>query len=99
MLTTFVIGLRDGVEAALIVGIIAAFLVKNGESRSLRQMWWGVGAAIALSAGLAVGLHLAGRALSFRAREIMEGALAIVAAGGITFMIVWMRRNAPARTR
>ncbi len=96
MLTTFVIGLREGLEAALIVGIVAAFLVKNGESRSLRQMWWGVGAAIALSAGLAAGLHLAGRALSFRAREIMEGALAIVAAGGITFMIVWMRRNAPA---
>jgi high-affinity iron transporter len=93
VLTTFVIGLREGLEAALIVGIIAAFLVSNGDRRSLRRMWWGVGAAIGLSAGVAIGLHLAGRAMSFRAREIMEGILAIVAAAGITYMIVWMRRH------
>lgn len=95
MITTFVIGLREGLEAALIVGIIAAFLITNGDRRSLRRMWWGVAAAVSLSAGAAVSLHLAGRAMSFRAREIMEGVLAIVAAGGITYMIVWMRRHSP----
>ena len=45
MLPTFVIGLREGVEAALIVGIIAAFLIQRGERRAIRSMWVGVGAS------------------------------------------------------
>lgn len=98
MLTTFVIGLREGLEAALIVGIIAAFIIRRGERSALRPMWWGVAAAVALSAGGAVALHLANRSLDFRARETMEGILALVAVGGITYMIVWMRRHS-ARLR
>ena len=45
MLPTFVIGLREGLEASLIVGIIAAFLIQRGERRALRPMWFGVAAA------------------------------------------------------
>jgi high-affinity iron transporter len=95
VLTTFVIGLREGLEAALIVGIIAAFLIRNRGRAALRPMWWGVAAAVALSAGAAVILEAAGRALSFQARETMEGILAVVAAAGVTYMIIWMRRHSP----
>ncbi len=93
MLTTFIIGLREGLEAALIVGIIAAFLRKNADARALRRMWWGVLGAVTLSAGTAIALDIAGRSLAFRAREVMEGVLAIAAAAGITWMIVWMRHH------
>lgn len=93
MLTTFVIGLREGLEAALIVGIIAAFIIRSGQRRALRPMWWGVAAAVGLSAAAAVGLHLANRSLSHRASEIMEGVLTLMAVAGITYMIVWMHRH------
>lgn len=93
MLTTFVIGLREGLEAALIVGIIAAFLIQRGERRTLLAMWWGVGAAVAVSLAAAVALNIADRALPLEARELMEGLLAILAVVGITYMIVWMRRH------
>ncbi len=93
MLTTFVIGLREGLEAALIVGIIAAFIINRGDRSVLRPMWWGVVSAVALSAGGAIALHAANRSLTLRARETMEGALALVAVAGITYMIVWMRRH------
>ncbi len=94
MLTTFVIGLREGLEAALIVGIIAAFVIKRGDRQALRPMWWGVAAAVALSAGGAIALHIANRSLSLKARETMEGVLALVAVAGISYMIVWMHRHA-----
>lgn len=93
MLTTFVIGLREGLEAALVVSIIAAFLTRRGERASLRPMWLGVVAAVVVSVLTAVGLSAAGRSLPFRAREVMEGVLALVAVGGVTYMVVWMRGN------
>ena len=96
MLTTFVIGLREGLEAALIVGIIGAFIVKRGDRRALRPMWWGVAAAVVLSAGSAIALHVANRSLTLRAREATEGGLTLVAVAGITYMIVWMRRHSAA---
>jgi high-affinity iron transporter len=94
MLPTFVIGLREGMEAALIVGIIAAFLIQRGQRQALRPMWFGVALAVILCAGAAIILSAIGRSLPFRQREIMEGSLALVAVGGVTYMIVWMRRHA-----
>jgi high-affinity iron transporter len=93
MIATFVIGLREGLEAALIVGIIAAFLVRNGDRRSVRAMWVGVGIAVAVCVVFAVGLTAAGRRMPLRARESMEGVLTLVAVGAVTYMIVWMKRN------
>lgn len=60
MLPTFVITLREGVEAALIVGIVAAFLVQEGRRDALRWMWVGVGAAVLLCVGVGVGLEVVG---------------------------------------
>jgi high-affinity iron transporter len=93
VLPTFVIGLREGLEAALIVGIIAAFLIQRDERRALPAMWAGVGLAVALCLAFAVAVDAYGRNLTFRQREIMEATLSIVAVLGVTYMIVWMRRH------
>jgi high-affinity iron transporter len=92
VLPSFVIGLREGLEAALIVGIIAAFLVTRG--KGLRPMWLGIALAIGLCASLAVTFAVVGSRLSLTARETMEGVLSLVAVAGVTYMIVWMRRHA-----
>ena len=93
MIPTFVIGLREGLEASLIVGIVAAFLIQRGERRALRPMWFGVAIAVGLCVAVAVALEALGESLPFRQREIMEGILALVAVAGVTYMVVWMRRH------
>jgi high-affinity iron transporter len=94
VLPTFVIGLREGLEAALIVGIIAAFLTQQGRRDALRWMWLGVLIAVLLCAGAAWGLHVAEENLPQREQEQLETIIALVAVGMITWMIVWMRRHA-----
>jgi high-affinity iron transporter len=94
MIPTFVITLREGVEAALIVGIIAAFLVKEGRRDALRQMWIGIAIAIALCIGVAVVLEVIGRELPQREQEGLETVVSLIAVMAVTYMIVWMRRNA-----
>ncbi len=93
MLPTFVIGLREGLEASLIVGIIAAFLIQRDERRALRPMWIGVAIAIGLCVAVAVVLRLIGESLPFQQREFMEGMLALLAVAGVTYMVIWMRRH------
>lgn len=94
LLPTFVIGLREGVEASLIVGIIGAFLRQAGNRTALRAMWVGVAAAAALCVALAVGLQVLDQTLPQRQQEQLETVVAAVAVGMVTFMIVWMRRHA-----
>jgi high-affinity iron transporter len=93
MLPTFVIGLREGLEASLIVGIIAAFVIQRGGPRALRPVWFGVLAAAAICATIAIVLNAVGRSLPLRQREAMEGILALVAVAGVTYMVIWMRRH------
>lgn len=93
MLPTFVIGLREGLEASLIVGIIAAFLIQRGQGRALRPMWIGVAVAVGLCTVVAIVLRAIGESLPFRQRETMEGVLALLAVAGVTYMVVWMRRH------
>ncbi len=93
MLPTFVIGLREGLEAALIVGIIAAFLRQEHRSDALRWMWIGVGLAVGLCALGAVALELASKSLPQAEQEALETVVGVVAVGAVTFMIVWMRRH------
>ncbi|MFN8173797.1 MAG: iron uptake system protein EfeO [Solirubrobacteraceae bacterium] len=93
MLPTFVITLREGVEAALIVGIVAAFLVQEGRRDALRWMWVGVGAAVLLCVGVGVGLEVVGGDLPQRQQEGLETIVALVAVGMVTYMIVWMKRH------
>ena len=92
VLATFVIGLREGLEAALIVGIIAAFLRKNG--KSLASMWFGVLLAILLSIAVGVTLKLVEKALPQAAQEGMEAVIGAVAIFFVTGMIIWMNAHA-----
>jgi FTR1 family protein len=94
MLPTFVIGLREGIEAALIVGIIAAFLNQEGRRDALKWTWAGVGIAVAICLAVGIVLHVVDEQLPQRQQEMLEtvvGALAVVL---VTSMIIWMRRNA-----
>jgi high-affinity iron transporter len=94
MIPTLVIALREGVEASLIVGIVAAFLVKEGRRDALQQMWGGVAIAVALCVGIAVLLRLVGEQLPQREQEGLETVIGLIAVAAVTYMIVWMRRHA-----
>jgi len=94
MLPSFVIGLREGVEAALIVGIIAGFLRQEGRRDALRPMWAGVGAAIVICAAVGVLLEVLDEELPQRRQEGLETVVGIAAIGIVSFMVVWMRRHA-----
>jgi high-affinity iron transporter len=96
VLPTFVIGLREGLEAALIVGIIAAFLARQNRRDALRQVWLGVIAAVAICLGIAVALQLLERALPQRQQEMLETVVGAFAVVMVTGMIIWMRRHARA---
>lgn len=92
VLATFIIGLREGLEAALIVGIIAAFLKRNG--RSLTPMLIGVAAAVLVSLGVGIALKLVEQSLPQAAQEGMEAVIGIVAIVFVTGMVVWMTTHA-----
>jgi high-affinity iron transporter len=93
---TFFLTLREGLEAALIVGIIAAYLVKIDRPDVLGRVWLGVGAAIALSIGLGVAIVATIRELPLVLQETFEGLAALVAVGVLTWMLFWMRRQGRA---
>lgn len=92
MLATFIIGLREGLEAALIVGIIAAFLRKNG--KSLFAMWVGVVLALVLSVIVGIALEVTERALPQASQEGMESVIGAIAVFFVTGMIMWMNTHA-----
>jgi high-affinity iron transporter len=96
MIPTFVITLREGVEASLIVGIIAAFLVKEGRRDALRQMWIGVAIAIVLCAAVGVGLDILNEELPQKQQEGLETIVGLVAVATISYMIIWMTRHSRA---
>src|SRR3954468_14204318 len=77
VLPTFVIGLREGVEAALIVGIIASFLRQEGRRDALRPMWLGVGSAIAICVAVGLLLELLDKELPQRQQEGLETVIGV----------------------
>ena len=95
VLSQYLIGLREGLEASLVVSILVAFLVKSGRRERLGQVWAGVGAALAVSIGFAAVLtYVAQDLLSFQQQEIFEAVTSILAVVFVTRMIFWMRRFA-----
>ncbi|MBC8090717.1 MAG: FTR1 family protein [Pseudonocardia sp.] len=88
------IGLREGLEASLVVSILIAFLVRTDRRAVLPKVWLGVGIAVAISVGVTLTLTLTQQALTFEAQETFGGVLSIVAVGFVTWMIFWMRRAA-----
>lgn len=91
-LASFLIGLREGLEAALIVGILIAYLHKQGRSDAVAKVWWGVGLAIAGAAGVSAAFALGKNALSFEAQEIIGGTMSLVAVGMVTWMVFMMAK-------
>ena len=94
MLSTFLIALREGLEAALIVGILVAYLVKTGRNHLLAPLWVGVSVAIAASLALGGFLSFTSAELSARGEEFFAGTTSFLAVGFVTWMVFWMKRAA-----
>jgi high-affinity iron transporter len=91
---SFLIGLREGLEAGLVVSILVATLVRSGQRARLPQVWTGVLAAVALSLSFGAVLTFTAHSLSAKAQEAFGGVLSVVAVAFVTAMVFWMRRNA-----
>jgi high-affinity iron transporter len=91
-ISTFLIGLREGLEAALIVSIVGAFLKRNGQP--IRPMFVGVALAVLISVGVGVGLDLFATSLPQAQQEMMETVINAIAVVFVTSMIIWMNGNA-----
>ena len=89
---TFLIGLREGLEATLIVSVIGAFLTRNG--KSVRPMVIGVGLAVVISIAVGAGLDVLSASLPQRQQEMLETVIGAIAVVFVTTMVIWMNRNA-----
>jgi high-affinity iron transporter len=92
MLIAFLIMLREGLEAALVVGIVAGYLVQSGRRESLPALWAGLVAALAACVVAGGLILLAGAEFPQREQELFEGAVALVAVGMLVSMVFWMKR-------
>jgi high-affinity iron transporter len=93
-MAAFLVMLREGVEAALIVAILLAYLDRTDRRHAFTQVWWGTGAAVLLSSIAGVVIWNTVGSLEGRAEELVEGIVALVAAGLLTWMIFWMGSQA-----
>jgi high-affinity iron transporter len=91
VLATYLIGLREGLEAALIISILVAYLVRTDRRSALPWVWTGVGLAVAMSMGVALVLNMTSAALSDTAEELFAGIMSLLAVALVTWMVFWMK--------
>ncbi len=94
MLIAFLIMLREGIEAALIVGIVAGFLKQSGHSRLMPKVWLGVALAALMCLGIGYGIHSVTGEIPQKEQELVVGVIGLVAVAMLTYMILWMKKAA-----
>jgi high-affinity iron transporter len=93
MLAAFLLVLREGFEATLLIAILLAYVVKIGHAESKRAIWYGVAVAAGLSVIAGAAMFFAASSLQGNASEIFKGATMWFAVGVLTYMVLWMRRQ------
>ncbi|MEU4226808.1 iron uptake transporter permease EfeU [Nonomuraea sp. NPDC026600] len=99
MFASYLIGLREGLEATLVVSVLIAFLVKSDRKDKLPQVWTGVVAALALSIGFGALLTFTAAHLDHTGQELFDAITSLLAVVFVTWMIFWMRRMARALSK
>jgi len=94
LFSSALIGLREGLEAALVVSILVAFLVKTGRRDHLKWVWTGVAAALVICVAIGTIIAYTIGEMRFEHQEIFGGSLSIIAVAFVTWMIFWMRATA-----
>lgn len=94
MFSNYLIGLREGLEASLVVCILIAYLVKTERRDAIRPIWIGITIAVAIALGFGFALEYGSQEMTFEAQEALGGSLSIIAVGLVTWMVFWMRRTA-----
>lgn len=91
-LATFLIMLREGLEASLIISIIASYLNRTGNQQWMKYVWLGIAMAVLLCVSIGVALFVTLGEMPQRSQELFEGTVALIAVVVLTYMIFWMRK-------
>ncbi|RWA20624.1 iron uptake transporter permease EfeU [Mycolicibacterium brumae] len=89
---SFLIGLREGLEAGIVVSILVAFLVKSDRRDALKWVWFGVGAAVLMTVGVFLGIQLGENTIKDLAAEAFAGVASLLAVVIVTTMVLWMKK-------